>query len=49
MYVHYNPVKHGLVTEAHDWPYSTSQRYEDSGVIADPEFTDDVMFQMECE
>lgn len=26
-YVHYNPVKHGLVQRAIDWPYSSFQRY----------------------
>ncbi|RJP23263.1 MAG: transposase [Candidatus Omnitrophota bacterium] len=26
-YLHYNPVKHGLVTNPKDWPWSTFQRY----------------------
>ena len=26
-YVHYNPVKHGLVAKVRDWPYSTFHRY----------------------
>ena len=26
-YIHYNPVKHGLVSRARDWPYSTFHRY----------------------
>jgi putative transposase len=26
-YVHYNPVKHGLVEHVGDWPYSTFHRY----------------------
>jgi len=26
-YVHYNPVKHGLVRRVRDWPYSTFHRY----------------------
>ena len=26
-YVHYNPVKHGLVAEVREWPYSTFHRY----------------------
>ena len=26
-YVHWNPVRHGLVREAADWPYSTFHRY----------------------
>ena len=25
-YIHYNPVKHGLVTRVSDWPYSTFHR-----------------------
>jgi putative transposase len=25
-YVHFNPVKHGLVSEVNDWPYSTFHR-----------------------
>jgi putative transposase len=26
-YVHFNPVKHGLVTRVRDWPYSSFHRY----------------------
>jgi putative transposase len=26
-YIHYNPVKHGLVARVMDWPYSTFHRY----------------------
>ena len=26
-YIHYNPVKHGLVAQVKDWPYSTFHRY----------------------
>jgi Transposase and inactivated derivatives len=26
-YIHYNPVKHGCVSRAADWPYSTFRRY----------------------
>jgi putative transposase len=31
-YIHYNPVKHGLVERVEDWPWSTYHRYirEDS-------------------
>ena len=32
-YVHFNPVKHGHVTRAADWPYSSIHRYIASGVI----------------
>lgn len=31
-YVHYNPVKHGLVTRVTDWPYSTFHRAVRLGV-----------------
>jgi putative transposase len=31
-YVHINPVKHGLVTRAVDWPYSTFHRLVEQGV-----------------
>jgi putative transposase len=26
-YIHYNPVKHGLVSQASNWPYSSFHRY----------------------
>ena len=31
-YVHINPIKHGLVTQVSDWPYSTFHRLVDRGV-----------------
>ncbi len=31
-YVHFNPVKHGYVPRAADWPYSTFQRWVAAGV-----------------
>ena len=31
-YVHFNPVKHGLVTRVVDWPYSTFHRLVEQGV-----------------
>jgi putative transposase len=31
-YIHHNPVKHGLVQQAIDWPYSTLHRYIAQGV-----------------
>ena len=31
-YVHYNPVKHGLVKHVRDWPYSSFHRYVRSGI-----------------
>lgn len=30
-YVHYNPVKHGLVQQVKDWPFSTFHRYVKAG------------------
>lgn len=32
-YVHYNPVKHGLVRCPRDWPWSTFHRYVRRGVL----------------
>lgn len=31
-YIHYNPVKHGLVTTAKDWQYSSFSRYVGQGI-----------------
>jgi putative transposase len=31
-YIHFNPVKHGYVTRAIDWPYSTFRRYVRDGI-----------------
>jgi len=33
-YVHINPVKHGHVTRAIDWPHSTLHRYVKRGMLA---------------
>jgi putative transposase len=30
-YIHYNPVKHGLVKQVKDWPYSSFHRYVEAG------------------
>jgi hypothetical protein len=32
-YRHYNPLKHGLVTRALDWSYSTFHRYVRRGIL----------------
>ena len=32
-YIHYNPVKHGYVKRAADWPYSSIHRYISEGTI----------------
>jgi putative transposase len=31
-YLHYNPLKHGLVKQVKDWRYSSFHRYAQSGV-----------------
>lgn len=31
-YLHFNPLKHGLVNNVKDWPYSTFHRYIKAGV-----------------
>ncbi|SFN73250.1 hypothetical protein SAMN05216573_12020 [Bradyrhizobium sp. Rc3b] len=33
-YIHYNPVKHGLVASPVDWPYSSLHRYVRAGMLA---------------
>ena len=38
-YIHFNPVKHGLVERPGDWPYSTFQRWMKRGLY-DPEWGD---------
>jgi len=32
-YIHFNPVKHGHVPRAADWPYSSIHRYIEAGMI----------------
>jgi putative transposase len=32
-YIHFNPVKHGLVPRVCDWPHSSFQRYVSRGVL----------------
>jgi len=34
-YLHFNPVKHGLVQRTKDWPFSTFHRYVDDGVYSE--------------
>ena len=34
-YIHYNPVKHGLVKQAAQWPYSTFHQFAGRGVYAE--------------
>jgi putative transposase len=33
-YIHFNPVKHGQVSHAKDWPYSTFHRYVKQGLCS---------------
>jgi putative transposase len=33
-YIHWNPVKHGLVTRARDYPWSTFHKYVEDGVYS---------------
>ena len=33
-YIHYNPVKHGLVERVIDWPYSSFHRYVRQGLLS---------------
>jgi putative transposase len=33
-YIHFNPVKHGYVTRACDWPYSSFHRYVKDGLLS---------------
>jgi putative transposase len=32
-YIHYNPVRHGYVRSAMDWPYSSVHRFVRDGVL----------------
>ena len=32
-YVHFNPVRHGLVSRVRDWPHSLFHRYVDRGLL----------------
>jgi putative transposase len=32
-YIHFNPIKHRLVTGVHDWPYSSFHRYVRLGIL----------------
>ena len=32
-YIHFNPIKHGLVTKVADWPYSSFRRYVRNGTL----------------
>jgi putative transposase len=38
-YIHFNPVKHGLVENIEEWPYSSYHKYVESGRYANEYFT----------
>ena len=40
-YIHFNPIKHGHVTRARDWPHSSFHRYVERGLLA-PDWGGDV-------
>ena len=41
-YIHYNPVKHGLVSSPMAWPYSSFSRYVVAGIYP-PDWGNDVI------
>jgi len=40
-YIHFNPVKHGLVDRVADWPHSSFHRYVRDGILP-PEWAGDL-------
>jgi putative transposase len=34
-YIHYNPIKHGLVDDVHDWPHSSFHHFVQRGLICE--------------
>ena len=46
-YIHINPVKHGLVKQVADWPYSSFHRYVKTGVLP-IDWAGDASLKMEC-
>jgi putative transposase len=45
-YIHYNPVKHGLVVNVADWPYSTFHRFVRQGFYP-PNWGENIAFDPE--
>ncbi len=43
-YIHYNPVKHGYVKRAIDWPFSTIHSYIQKGILPENWATVDIAF-----
>jgi putative transposase len=46
-YIHYNPVKHGLVKIAEDWPWSTYHRFVEKGFYGGVNNFQDIIAQDE--
>ncbi|HRD69290.1 MAG TPA: transposase [Legionella sp.] len=47
-YIHYNPVKHGYVQDATDWPYSSIHRFIKEGILPKNWGCDGVIEVLEC-
>ena len=48
-YTHYNPVKHGLVQQVEDWPWSTYHRYAREGFYGrDADFEEVINIATDC-
>ncbi len=43
-YIHYNAVKHGLVSSPMDWPYSSFRRYVKAGLLPEDWGAEEVVF-----
>ncbi len=48
-YIHYNPVKHGLVSDPAEWPWSSFQRFVKSGYYPQDWCVGDKILQMDEE
>ena len=48
-YIHYNPVKHGLVKRPIDWPYSSFHRYVRRGILPHDWGTAGIGFEADLE
>ena len=46
-YIHFNPVKHGHVSQVRDWPYSSFHRYVEQGILPPDWGGDDADFEGE--
>ena len=44
-YIHYNPVKHGYVEKATDWPYSSLKYFIDQGILPNNWGNSEVTFE----